>query len=83
MIAELRALGHEPTDPSPVATSRQAFIKDPSGHYSSGRLTTKSKFTTRYGQFGLQGYLTYTGRFSNQLEANTVLWGGVGLVFKY
>lgn len=32
VIAELRAGGHRPTDPSPVATSRQSFISDPSGN---------------------------------------------------
>jgi hypothetical protein len=57
-------------------------------HYDVGLISTMSlnnlfQFAPRYGQFGLQGYLTYTGRFSNQLESNSVLWGGVGLVFKY
>ena len=57
-------------------------------HYDIGLVSTLSlndifNFGPRYGKFGLQGYLTYTGRFSNQLEANSVLWGGVGLVFKY
>ncbi len=57
-------------------------------HYDVGMIGTYDinglfKLNTRYGQFGLQGYLTYTGRFSNQLEANSVLWGGVGLVFSY
>jgi len=32
VIADLRARGHRPSDPSPVATSRQAFISDPSGN---------------------------------------------------
>jgi glyoxylase I family protein len=32
VIAELRAGGHRPSDPSPVGTGRQAFITDPSGN---------------------------------------------------
>jgi hypothetical protein len=32
VIAELRELGHRPTDPSPVDVNRQAFITDPSGN---------------------------------------------------
>jgi glyoxylase I family protein len=31
-VAELRASGHTLSDPSPVATNRQAFISDPSGN---------------------------------------------------
>ena len=41
------------------------------------------KMPPRYGQFSLQGYLTYTGRFSNPLLADSILWGGVGLAFRY
>jgi hypothetical protein len=37
----------------------------------------------RYGQFAVEGYLTYTSKFSNPILADTELWGGVGLVFKY
>jgi glyoxylase I family protein len=32
VVAELRDRGHQPSDPSPVANSRQAFINDPSGN---------------------------------------------------
>jgi catechol 2,3-dioxygenase-like lactoylglutathione lyase family enzyme len=31
-VAELRGLGLEVSDPKPVATSRQAFLHDPSGN---------------------------------------------------
>lgn len=37
----------------------------------------------RYGTFDVQGYLTYTGKFSNPILANTEVWGGVGLKFRY
>ena len=37
----------------------------------------------RYGSFDLEGYLTYTGKFSNPVLANTEVWGGVGLKFRY
>ena len=31
-VADLRELGYLPTDPSPVGSSRQAFVTDPSGN---------------------------------------------------
>jgi hypothetical protein len=37
----------------------------------------------RYGQFSVEGYLTYTGKFSNPIRADTEVWGGVGLKFRY
>jgi hypothetical protein len=57
-------------------------------HYDVGLVGTYSlsnlfQIPPRYGQFSLQGYLTYTGRFSNPLLANSEVWGGVGLAFKY
>jgi hypothetical protein len=57
-------------------------------HYDLGLVGTYSlnelfRILPRYGQFSVQGYITYTGKFSNQLLANTEVWGGVGLVYKY
>ncbi len=37
----------------------------------------------RYGDFALEGDLTYTGKFSNAILADTEVWGGVGLKFRY
>jgi hypothetical protein len=37
----------------------------------------------RYGAFDIEGYLTYTGKFSNPILANTEVWGGVGLKYRY
>ena len=37
----------------------------------------------RYGTFELEGYLTYTGKFSNPVLANTEVWGGGGLKYRY
>jgi hypothetical protein len=57
-------------------------------HYDVGIVGSESlnylfKLAPRYGQFNIEGYLTYTGRFGNPLLSNSVLWGGVGVVFKY
>jgi hypothetical protein len=58
-------------------------------HYDTGLVGTLSLnhlfqlSTPRFGEFAVQGYVTYTGRFSNQLLADSIVWGGVGLVFKY
>jgi hypothetical protein len=37
----------------------------------------------RYGTFELEGNLTYTGKFSNPVLANTEVWGGGGLKYRY
>ena len=37
----------------------------------------------RYGTFEIEGYLTYTGKFSNPIRADTEVWGGVGLKYRY
>ncbi len=57
-------------------------------HYDLGLTGTFSlnhlfHMTPRYGQFAIEGYLTYTGRFSNAILANSEVWGGVGLKFRY
>jgi hypothetical protein len=41
------------------------------------------KLAPRYGQFAVEGYLTYTSKFSNENLGNTELWGGVGLKYRY
>lgn len=76
-----------------ISTFAQQFVlvgRQDSGfqHYDTGVIGTFSlsnffKLSPRFGQFSLRGYLTYTGRFSNELLADNVLWGGVGLIFKY
>jgi hypothetical protein len=57
-------------------------------HYDVGLIGTFSlnhllRLAPRYGQFAIEGYLTYTSKFSNPVFANTELWGGVGLKFRY
>jgi hypothetical protein len=57
-------------------------------HYDIGLTGTFSlnhlfHVAPRYGQFAIEGYLTYTGKFSNPIVANTELWGGVGLKYRY
>jgi len=57
-------------------------------HYDAGVTGTESlnhlfQLPLRYGQFSLQGYVTYTSNFSNRVLANRLVWGGVGMVFKY
>lgn len=57
-------------------------------HYDIGLTTTYSlnnllSIPPRYGQFGVQGYFTYTSRISKNILANDELWGGVGFTFRY
>ena len=57
-------------------------------HYDVGLVGSLSlnhlmKLAPRYGQFAVEGYLTYTSKFSNPILANTELWGGMGLKYRY
>jgi hypothetical protein len=50
------------------------------GQYS---LNTLFNFPRRYGEFSVEGYLYYTDGIDNDLRADTQIWGGVGMNFKY
>jgi Bacterial protein of unknown function (Gcw_chp) len=57
-------------------------------HYDVGLVGTLSlnhalHLAPRYGQFSIEGFLTYTSKFSNPIFANTEVWGGVGLKYRY
>ena len=46
-------------------------------------LNTLFNISRRYGTFHLEGYLYYTDGIDNDLLADTQLWGGVGIGFRY
>lgn len=46
-------------------------------------LNTLFNVSRRYGTFHLEGYLYYTDGIADDLLADTQLWGGVGIGFKY
>ncbi len=57
-------------------------------HYDIGLVGSLSlnhllRLPPRYGQFSLEGTITYTSKFSNPILANTEVWGGAGLSFRY
>jgi hypothetical protein len=57
-------------------------------HYQLGLIGTYSlnkffNFPTRYGEWNFQGFLYYTDSMEDDLLADTQLWGGVGVLFKY
>jgi hypothetical protein len=76
-----------------ISRFRQQFIivsRHASGfqHYDVGvtgdfSLNHLLKLAPRYGEFTIEGSLTYTSKFSNPEFANTELWGGVGLKYRY
>ncbi len=37
----------------------------------------------RYGEFDVKGYLFYTDGIDNKLRADTQIWGGIGIGFRY
>ena len=53
------------------------------GAIANYSLNTLLNVTRRYGEFSLQGYLFYTDGIDHDLRADTQLWGGVGINFKY
>ena len=57
-------------------------------HYDIGMIASYSlnrllNIPRRYGEFGIEGYLYYTDGIDSGLEAETQLWGGAGITFKY
>ncbi|HET6248563.1 MAG TPA: hypothetical protein VFE47_12750 [Tepidisphaeraceae bacterium] len=50
------------------------------GLYSLNHLL---KINRRYGEFSVKGSLYYTARIDKEVNANTLIWGGVGLEFRY
>jgi hypothetical protein len=68
--------------------SNQHFSSSGFQHYDIGLVGSLSlnhafHLPPRYGQFALEGYITYTSKFSNPIIANTEVWGGVGLKYRY
>jgi hypothetical protein len=57
-------------------------------HYQFGLIGTYSlnqffHFSTRYGEWSLQGFGYYTDGIDDDLRANTQVWGGAGILFRY
>jgi len=50
------------------------------GTYS---LNTLMNVSRRYGEWSMKGFLFYTNRIDDELPADTQLWGGIALGFKY
>jgi len=50
------------------------------GSYS---LNTLFDFPRRFGEWSLNGYVYYTGKFQNDILADSQVWGGFGIGFKY
>lgn len=68
------------TGPNAAATGLQ--------HYDGGAILTYSlnnvlHIPARFGQFAVQGQLMYTGPITTGLRADSRVWGGVGLNFRY
>jgi hypothetical protein len=57
-------------------------------HFEAGLTVTYSlnqlfNVSTRFGQFDLKGFFFYDDSLSAQITASNVIWGGVGIGFKY
>jgi hypothetical protein len=61
-------------------TGAQHYELSLTGNYSLNNLLNISR---RFGQWNVQGYLYYDGPIDTELRADTRLFGGVGIDFKY
>jgi hypothetical protein len=75
-------------------TTNQLYATEVNGadtgwqHYDVGmvaslNLNTATRLATRYGSWSIEGYLIYTDGIANELKADTQIWGGAGLRFRY
>jgi hypothetical protein len=70
-------------DTSDVDPSENGFQHYDLGLIGSYSLNTLLNIPRRYGQWSLNGYLYYTDGLEDGLLADTQMWGGVGLRFRY
>jgi len=68
------------TNPNEKGTGPQHFELGLTANYSLNNLLNISR---RFGQWNIQGYLFDDGPIDSDLRANTRLFGGVGIDFKY
>jgi hypothetical protein len=77
-----------------VAKDRYFSLTGPNGsdtgfqHYDAGLIGTYDLINLlhiprRYGTWEIKGYLYYTGPVESDLRANSRIWGGAGLNFRY
>ena len=57
-------------------------------HYDVGLIGALSlnhffNVNRRYGEWSVRGYLNYSSRIDKEVRADTLIWGGVGLEFRY
>lgn len=67
----------------PGTTTDDGFQRYELGAVATYSLNTLLNVSRRYGEFGIQGYLHYTDNIDHDLRADTQIWGGVGLNFRY
>lgn len=81
--ADVAYVSHFPQQFITVSPHSSGFQHYDVGLVGSLSLNHLLKLAPRYGQFSVEGYLTYTSKFSDPILANTELWGGVGLKYRY
>jgi hypothetical protein len=70
-------------DPSTTGFHTTGFQHYDVGAKAAYSLNALLNIPKRYGEFDLVGNLTYTDGLSSNIRADTVLWGGGGIQFKY
>jgi len=82
-FADVAYISHFPQQFVTVGSHGSGFQHYDVGLAGDFSLNHLFKLAPRYGDFTIEGYLTYTSKFSNPVFANTELWGGVGLKYRY
>lgn len=67
----------------PGTTTDDGFQRYELGAVATYSLNTLLNVSKRYGEFSFQGYMYYTDNIDHGLRADTQIWGGVGINFKY
>jgi hypothetical protein len=68
---------------TPDAEDESGFQHYQLGLIGSYRLNDILDIPMRYGEWTLKGYLFYTDSIENDLKADTQVWGGAGIGFRY
>jgi hypothetical protein len=68
---------------TPDAEDESGFQHYQFGLIGSYRLNDILDIPMRYGEWTFKGYMFYTDSIENDLKADTQVWGGAGIGFRY
>ena len=83
-VGDLAYVVHDPYFRNPGPVGKETGFQ----HYDCGMIATYDLnpalgIPQRFGQWQVRGYLMYSGSVSEGLRADSRIWGGIGLSFRY